>query len=202
MPRKSTDERRQEIIQGLLEAMSEHGYAKASIKKIADAAGITPGLIHYHFDSKQAILLALVDELVPPQVAALEELARTADSPTAALMAMIDHLLAMGDAAQPDAVAAWVSVGAEAIREPDIAAAYSESLARLLGLFSDVITDGQQAGEFSTGDLNAHACAAALVAIMEGYFTIAASAREHIPPGSAAPATRRMARGLLDLPAE
>ncbi len=56
MERKSTDARRAEISQALLRVMAEHGYVKATISKIAEEADVTPGLIHYHFANKQAIL--------------------------------------------------------------------------------------------------------------------------------------------------
>ncbi len=40
--------------------MSEKGYEKASIKDIANEAGITPGLIHYYFRNKEEILTELL----------------------------------------------------------------------------------------------------------------------------------------------
>ena len=197
MARKSTKERRREITDGLLEAMAEHGYAKASIKRIAESAGVTPGLIHYHFDSKQAILLELLRRLLDPLLEELQALVDTDDSATSRLEALIDALLATGDSAQPEAVAVWVTMGAEAIREPEINQAYSQALAKLQGLFVQVIESGIEGGEFDLGQLSAPACAAALLATVEGYFTLAATSPDTIPRGTAAPATRQMLQGLL-----
>ena len=42
----NTEERRQQIVQGLLRVMAERGYERASIAEIARAAGLTPGLVH------------------------------------------------------------------------------------------------------------------------------------------------------------
>src|SRR5271170_5140801 len=61
--RSNTLERRTQIIHGLSATMSEHGYFGATIHSIAQQAGLTTGLLHYHFKSKQEILLALVDKL-------------------------------------------------------------------------------------------------------------------------------------------
>ena len=64
MARKpNTEQRREQIVKGLLEAIGEHGYDKATIQTIAQKAGLAPGLIHYHFKSKEDILLELVKSL-------------------------------------------------------------------------------------------------------------------------------------------
>lgn len=49
----------------LLEAadacLQQYGYAGFSTRKVADAAGVPLSQIHYHFGSKQGLLLALLD---------------------------------------------------------------------------------------------------------------------------------------------
>lgn len=53
MPRPSnTAERQEQIVLGLLEVMAERGYEKASVASIARAAELSPGLVHYHFQTK------------------------------------------------------------------------------------------------------------------------------------------------------
>ncbi len=197
MARKSTEERRKEITEGLLEAMAEHGYAGASIKRIAARAGLTPGLIHYHFDTKQAILLALLKRLFVPQIQVLRSLADEANSAEQALESVLEALLSTGDSADPKAVAAWVTIGTEAIREPEINEAYSQALLEIEALFESIVERGVDSGEFDAGELSNRACAAALLAVVEGYFTVAATCREAIPQGTAAQAALRMAKGLL-----
>ena len=51
----NTEERRQQIVEGLLRVMAERGYERASIAEIAKAAGLSPGLVHYHFTEKQEL---------------------------------------------------------------------------------------------------------------------------------------------------
>lgn len=53
----NTDARRAEIVEAMLRVMARRGYARASIAAIAEEAGLTAGLVHYHFRNKQAILL-------------------------------------------------------------------------------------------------------------------------------------------------
>jgi AcrR family transcriptional regulator len=53
-------QKRQQIIDAAYQVMSEKGYENASIKDIANAAGITPGLVHYYFHSKEEILMEVL----------------------------------------------------------------------------------------------------------------------------------------------
>lgn len=202
MARKSTEERRTQISQALLRAMAEHGYAKATIAKIAEEADLTAGLIHYHFDSKREILLVLLDELVDRQRDQLQQAVEAADGPVAQLEVLVAGFLAVGEQARPDAVAAWVTIAAEAIRQPEVRTAYAEALESFRDLIAQVVDAGLQQGVFQTGSLSREAATAAILSTIQGYFSLAATARQLIPEGSAAPATWRMLQGLLGFEAE
>lgn len=200
MARKSSEERREEITSALLRTMARHGYAKATISRIAEEADLTPGLVHYHFASKQEILLELIDGLVRREQAGIAETLQTAAKPPEKLRRLIDAILATGESARPDAVAAWVAVAAEALRQPEVREAFAGALAALSNAFQTVIEDGVDAGVFQPIDeLDVEAGAAALTATVHGYFTLAATAPDVIPSGTAAEATWQMARGLLGL---
>ena len=59
-------DRRQQILEGALHVFSTMGYHKASIKKIAKAAGIkSSALIYHYFEDKKALLNAVMKELSP-----------------------------------------------------------------------------------------------------------------------------------------
>lgn len=137
MPRPSnTQERRAQIVAGMLKAVAEHGYEKASIQRIAAAAGLSSGLIHYHFTSKQAILLALLEALDARQRARFARYfeAIQAQEPRseheAAVMAYIKAHVELDEQADPDAIACWVAIGAEAISQPEVRELYQQMIAR------------------------------------------------------------------------
>ncbi len=197
MNHKSTEERRKQISDALLSVMAERGYAKASITRIADAAGLTPGLIHYHFGSKQAILLDVLERLVEAQWSRLDARLVSLASPSEQIEALLDAFLAVGEDADPAAVAAWVTISAEAIRQPEVQVAFEEAVGHITARISDILEAGVAAGEFDLSPPSTEACAAAILALIQGFFSLAATARQTIPPGSAAPAARSMVAGLL-----
>lgn len=53
---------REQIIRGAYTVLAEQGFEAASIKEIAREAGVTPGLVHYHFTNKDELLLAVLRE--------------------------------------------------------------------------------------------------------------------------------------------
>ncbi|MBU8899899.1 TetR/AcrR family transcriptional regulator [Corallococcus sp. H22C18031201] len=198
MPRPTnTEERRQQIVTGLLRVMAERGYERASVNEIAKAAGLSAGLVHYHFKDKQEILLTLVAQLAETaraRVARRLAKARPGDE-RARVGAFIEGFLATGADADPSAVAGWVTISAEAIRQPEVRAVYEgvvrADLAQLESLVAEL-----------TGKRRARAVAAGLFAAVQGYFVLAASAPDLVPPGSAAGTVKRMAAGLLDAATE
>jgi AcrR family transcriptional regulator len=53
---------RANLIQAAFTVLSERGYEATTIKAVAQAAGVAPGLIHYYFASKEDLLIAVVED--------------------------------------------------------------------------------------------------------------------------------------------
>lgn len=60
MQRRS-EETRIKIIESAIKLFSNRGYNKASVDDICEEAGISKGAFYHHFESKQALFLALLD---------------------------------------------------------------------------------------------------------------------------------------------
>jgi TetR/AcrR family transcriptional regulator, transcriptional repressor of bet genes len=197
MPRPTnTEERRAQIAEALMRVMARRGYDGASIAEVARAARLTPGLVHYHFKSKREILLAAVGELVARHDARLEaRLAQAGEEPMAELEAFIDFHLGLGADADPQALACWILLGGEALRDQKVRVEFSRALQRWAARIADILRRGVERGQLHCESVED--AAGALVAAIEGYFVLAATARSVIPKGSAARSTRRMVEGLV-----
>lgn len=199
MPRpKNTEQRRAEIVEGMLAVMAERGYDGASVQAIAKAAGLTGGLVHYHFGSKREILVALVEELAGRLRARFETRAAAKTKregggrPLRALDAFIDAHLALGDDADPRAVACWVAIGAEALRDGAVREVYQRAVSQQLETLSELVGACQPA----LSERERTRRAAVMLAAIQGAYQLAA-VTDVIPRGSAASTLRAMARGLL-----
>jgi len=190
----NTRERRAQIVEGLRRVMARRGYDGASTAEVARTAGLTPGLVHYHFADKREILLALVEALAREADARGERaLARAGAAPMARLEAWLDAFLSLETDPDPEAAACWIAIAAEAVRDARVRAAFAAALARQLAALERLAA----AAAPRAGKRQGRAAAAALLAAVQGYFLLAATAPDAIRRGTASASARRMARALL-----
>ena len=197
MPRPSNrQQRRRQIAGAMLDVMAERGYDRASIAEVATRAGLNQGLLHYHFKNKQGILVAALRELVDRHAARLDVvLAGSSDEPAGQVKAFIDFHLGLGAAADQKVLSIWLVMSGEALRQSAVQTEYEKALGAITGRLQTIIEQGIKEGLFDCPD--AAIAASALMATIQGYFVLAATARRLIPRGSAAGAAVRMAAGLL-----
>lgn len=62
--RPETESRRAEIARIAFRLISQKGLEGFRTRQVADAAGIDQGTLHYHFPSKEALIQAVVDQLI------------------------------------------------------------------------------------------------------------------------------------------
>ena len=107
-----------------------------------------------------------------------------ADGPMDRLQAYVRARLGLGAGAAPDMVAAWVMIGAEAVRQPEVRALYEKAIAQELALLTQLLSGCLTAEGRATGI--AASLAAGLVAMMEGAFQLSSAASSVMPAGYAA----------------
>lgn len=61
-PRKRGDQTRTTIIEETVRCVVEEGFAAATAKHVAERAGVTWGVIQYHFGDRNGLLMAVVDD--------------------------------------------------------------------------------------------------------------------------------------------
>ena len=90
-----TDATKRKLLDAAFTEVFRHGYQAASLNTIVAAAGITKGALFHHFESKQALGYALVDELLEPVLNQrwLAPMANTDDPITALQHAFRRHII-------------------------------------------------------------------------------------------------------------
>jgi TetR/AcrR family transcriptional repressor of bet genes len=108
------EERRRQLLDAFAGVLADHGYAGATVASVAAAAGVAPGLVHHHFESKGELLSGLLESLI----SRFRERVRRYETGGDTLLAYIDGALRMDDHADIVAAKCWVGVLAEAVRDP------------------------------------------------------------------------------------
>jgi len=70
-PRLPASARREQILDVAVQVFARNGFHGTSMNDVADAAGVTKPVLYQHFDSKQGLYLALVDEVGKRLIAAI-----------------------------------------------------------------------------------------------------------------------------------
>jgi len=187
----NTEARRAQITAALLAVIARHGYEKATIQAIAAQAELAPGLIHYHFKSKQEILVSLIGALAQSAHARFLAVLGEDVEPLPRLRAYLHARLGLGDGAAPQIVSAWVMIGAEAVRQPEVREVYQRMVADELALLRTLLADCLRASGRS--EAGAPALAAGLAAMIEGAYQLSSAAAEVMPRGYAAAAATSFA---------
>ena len=92
---KAPDERRSELIAYAQKLFYSKGYESTSVRDIVDEIGVAKGTFYYYFDSKTAVLEAVVDELIAQAQAILQEI--VADETLAAIPKWIQAFQVVGN---------------------------------------------------------------------------------------------------------
>ncbi|GGE61606.1 TetR/AcrR family transcriptional regulator [Priestia taiwanensis] len=144
--------RREQIMNAAIQTLNEIGYVKASLAQIAKRAGISTGLISYHFSDKSDLMNHLLMNLVEKSATYILERVHRTETATAKLSAFIDASLAY-QGTQPMHFTALVEIVFNA-RTPDNTPYYKleDELEEdiLLCELIQILRTGQEQGEFGT----------------------------------------------------
>ncbi len=93
MDHKSADQTRSTILQSAYCEIHRQGFQAASIANILQDTGLTKGALYHHFPTKQALGLAVIDEVIGVRLGQLLfDPVRNSDRPVDALLYLITHV--------------------------------------------------------------------------------------------------------------
>ena len=89
---KQGERNRQAILDAAREQFSRHGFRATTLRGIAEAAGVTPAMVHYHFDNKAGLYFAVIESVAEPLLARLGEI-RAGELPGDPLAEFLDFYM-------------------------------------------------------------------------------------------------------------
>lgn len=142
-------ETRTEIIEATNRALCEHGYAGLTMKRIAAQSSMTTAAIHYHFDTKEELLNAFLDELIDRFE---RELACDASDPRKRLNAYLDAVFTPPDPAAEGFPVAIMELKAQAPYHDLFRERFLDLDEVMRGVVAAIVEDGVEAGHFEETD--------------------------------------------------
>ena len=136
------------IIRATGRSLCEYGYADLTMQRIAEESSITTAAIHYHFDTKEELLNAFLDDLVDRFK---NSLACEADDPRERLSTLLDAVFAPSNA-DGEFPVALMELKAQAPYHEPYRERFVELDGTLRGVVEDAVAEGIEAGHFEAVD--------------------------------------------------
>ena len=158
-------ERRATIVRATIRCLARDGYARLTMKRVAAEAGMSPGILHYYFRDKRAILgraaatvMADLDRRV-----ALET--RGVRDARGQLRALLRACLKAATESR-DFWTVFIELWGEALHDRELARLNRRTYARARRLLADTVTRGVAAGAFRRAAPDE--AAAVILALVDG----------------------------------
>jgi AcrR family transcriptional regulator len=136
-----------EILAATRRALCRHGYADLTVQCIADEASMTTAAIHYHFETKEDLLNAVLADLLDRFET---ELACEAGDPGQRLAAVLD--VVFPDEHGDEFLVALMELKAQAPCQESFRERFVELDERMRTVVATVVSDGIEAGQFEPVD--------------------------------------------------
>lgn len=163
MKRTTVEERRAEILEVTCQVVIERGFAATRVSDVANKLGVSTGLIHYHFDSKQQLLAEAFQHAARQEMVSLEEDLASAPNDVAKLDRVVENYTpGQGDLDW----LMWIDSWGEALRNPAMKAISQELDVEATALIERVIREGVTSGQFVCPDPSGSAWR--LAALLDG----------------------------------
>ena len=163
MRRQTVDERRAEILEVTCAVVIERGFAGTRISDVANRLGVSTGLIHYHFDSKELLLAEALRYAAEQDITRLEQELEQAHTALAKLDTMFTF--DMPEVGEPSWML-WIDGWGEALRNPTMRRISQHLDVAWKDRLVSIIELGVDDGEFTCPDPQATAWR--LAALLDG----------------------------------
>jgi AcrR family transcriptional regulator len=142
----AVEARRVEILEATCEVVIERGFAGTRVADVAKRLNVSNSLIHYHFDSKEALLAAAFEYYARKDLAEMERDIELGQSATAQLWRLIESYVPEGS----DDVEwmLWIDAWGEALRNPLMKNISQQLDEQSIAFLERVLRRGNETGEF------------------------------------------------------
>lgn len=144
-PRKLDSEKAQRIVAAMRSSVGTRGAAGATFDHVAQEAGVSRGLLHYYFGSKERLLVEVVRHDCDMRLGSLEERLTGADSVEAIIDVLVSHLEDFIDQ-DPAASALVYELFTASRHNEDLQEAMAELYREVRSHVAGVLEDKQRAG--------------------------------------------------------
>jgi len=162
---------RERILAAAVDRIASDGIDDVRIARIAMDAGVSTALVHYHFETREALLGEALEysfeHAGDVRIGEDEERIEDAQTHAERIAMMVEQCLPSSASRERDWVL-WVELWLRAVRHPELRPTAEKLYARMRMWFASAIRDGIAAGEFDK-DCDPEAVTDRALALIDGF---------------------------------
>ncbi|KAA0082642.1 TetR family transcriptional regulator [Mycolicibacterium sp. P9-64] len=147
--RKMPAERHGELLAKAVKISRDEGLSAVTLRKVAAALGVTPGLVSHYFASAEQLIVAAFGAVADADLAEARRRVAAADTATDKVDALVDYVL---DDSTVDESANWLDAWSLGRRNPVLAERANALTGEWLAFIAEIVRAGSTAGEFQVAD--------------------------------------------------
>ncbi len=164
----AAEEARNRILVAAADCIVRDGLVNVRMAGIAKAAGVSSGLVHYHFATKEQLFTEVLSHSSAVSNALTEQaLERAGTKPVQRLSAFLDRCLPSDDLLTHD-WRLWQELDLLCLRQPALAKVGTDVYETIYATVADIITAGIESGDFDLDPADARSVAETAVALCDG----------------------------------
>jgi len=140
------------ILKATFDALSEHGYADLTISRISQNFSKSEGLVFYHYNNKDEILLDLLDYLLEQFVQVDMPIARDGDPETRLRRLFNNVIPETGEQQIRDYERVLMELRMRAAQDKDFEECFNRFQNKFHEIIMAMVQDGIESGDFRDGD--------------------------------------------------
>jgi len=147
--RKMPAERHGELLAKAVEISRDEGLSAVTLRKVAAALGVTPGLVSHYFSSAEQLIVAAFGAVADADLNEARRRVAAVDTATDKVDALMDYVL---DDSTVDESANWLDAWSLGRRNPVLAERANALTSEWLAFIAEIVRAGSAAGEFRVAD--------------------------------------------------
>ncbi|MRH93455.1 TetR family transcriptional regulator [Nocardia sp. SYP-A9097] len=148
--KKEPDARREQILAATLELITERGINGVRASDVAGRLSVSPGLVFYHFDTLEKLIVSAFRSATERDLAKLETLLTTRDGTMTERLHVA--LQEYGPTGAAPSWQLWIEGWSASLRNPELRAVIRTLDNRWRAVITDLVALGVASGEFTTSD--------------------------------------------------
>jgi TetR/AcrR family fatty acid metabolism transcriptional regulator len=165
--KKMGDTRRRQILTGLLKAVGEHGLQRCNMTDVAEAAGVSRGILHYYFKNKDDMIGTLVAHLKESYLPDFRDQIAQMDDPQEQLNQSLWYPVQTFGQAGAGLAKVWIEFWGLAAHHPEVHQFINDTQQALRSHFLQILKTGIEKGVFNK-KIKPEKLASIILAALEG----------------------------------